>query len=152
MFYLDLRWNNIGVIGGRAFLDILKWNKTLMYLDLTGNELPEDVHRAIGSLKHYGTHNTVLSKDLALDRNREHFRTERETSSRTQFLSSTLQKMSSDHEKSLENLRTKLLAQDTSMQSLNLKLGKASEEVDKSHMAYRMLENKLAEERAKKEM
>jgi Ran GTPase-activating protein (RanGAP) involved in mRNA processing and transport len=45
---LDLRWNNVGLVGGRALLDVLKWNKTVLYLELAGNEVPEDLLRAIG--------------------------------------------------------------------------------------------------------
>lgn len=47
---VDLRWNNSGLIGGRAFVDCLKWNTTLIELDLTGNELPEDIAIAIGTM------------------------------------------------------------------------------------------------------
>ena len=42
-----MRWNNAGLLGGRAFVDVLKWNVLLMDLDLTGNEIPEDTMRAI---------------------------------------------------------------------------------------------------------
>ena len=51
---VDLRWNNSGLIGGRAFVDCLKWNTTLIELDLTGNELPEDIAIAIGMTGSYG--------------------------------------------------------------------------------------------------
>ena len=37
----DLRWNNCGLIGGRAFVDLLQWNQVLVELDLIGNEIPE---------------------------------------------------------------------------------------------------------------
>ena len=134
---LDLRWNHIGVVGGRALLDLLKWNKTLVYLDVTGNDVSDDVMKAM---------------ELALERNREQFRTQQETSVRSQFLSATLQKMTAEHEEVIQGMREKLVSQETTAQALNQKLGKASEEMNRSHMAYRVLENKLTEERAHKEM
>lgn len=45
---LDLRWNNIGLIGGRALLNALDYNKTLVRLDLAGNNTPCDVLKSIG--------------------------------------------------------------------------------------------------------
>lgn len=45
---LDLRWNNAGIIGGRAMVDMLKWNMIITDVELTGNEIPEDVGKAIG--------------------------------------------------------------------------------------------------------
>lgn len=44
---IDLRWNNAGIIGGRALVDMLKWNETVNELDLNGNEIPDDISKAI---------------------------------------------------------------------------------------------------------
>lgn len=43
----DLRWNNAGLIGGRALVDLLKWNMVLEDIQLTGNEIPEDLSAAL---------------------------------------------------------------------------------------------------------
>jgi hypothetical protein len=45
---IDLRWNNIGLLGGRAVLEMLKANKILSRLELAGNNVPADVAKAIG--------------------------------------------------------------------------------------------------------
>ena len=44
----DLRWNNIGLVGGRALLAAFNQNKTLTRLPLAGNNVPADVLQAIG--------------------------------------------------------------------------------------------------------
>jgi len=36
---LDLRWNNIGLLGGRELLEALKYNKRLVGLELTGKQI-----------------------------------------------------------------------------------------------------------------
>lgn len=47
-FLPDLRWNNIGLLGGRALVNCLPSNRTLWRLDLAGNNIPGDVLRAVG--------------------------------------------------------------------------------------------------------
>ena len=47
-FSSDLRWNNVGLLGGRALLNALDYNKTLVKLELAGNTTPNDILRAIG--------------------------------------------------------------------------------------------------------
>ena len=50
---LDLRWNNVGLIGGRQLISALDTNKTVVKLELAGNNTPEDILRSIGSLTFY---------------------------------------------------------------------------------------------------
>ena len=45
---LDLRWNSVGLLGGRAILEMLKTNKTICRLELAGNNIPGDVLKSIG--------------------------------------------------------------------------------------------------------
>lgn len=45
---LDLRWNNIGMIGGRALLASCQSNSTLNELQLVGNDIPDDILQTIG--------------------------------------------------------------------------------------------------------
>lgn len=45
----DLRWNNIGLLGGRALVNSLPRNRALWRLELAGNNIPGDVLRAVGT-------------------------------------------------------------------------------------------------------
>lgn len=45
---LDLRWNNIGLVGGRSLLEAFKFNKTLDQIDLNGNDIPAELKKSIG--------------------------------------------------------------------------------------------------------
>lgn len=47
----DLRWNNIGLLGGRALADCLPSNRTLRRMELAGNSIPGDVLRAVGTAR-----------------------------------------------------------------------------------------------------
>lgn len=49
LHYVDLRWNNIGVIGGRALLSSLARNHTLLTLAVDGSNVPSDMVQAIGT-------------------------------------------------------------------------------------------------------
>ena len=44
---LDLRWNPVGLLGGRALCSALQVNKTLASVLLTGCDVPADIARAI---------------------------------------------------------------------------------------------------------
>ena len=47
--YLDLRWNNIGPLGGQKFLDLLQSsNSNLTKLELQGNHIGKDQLMALG--------------------------------------------------------------------------------------------------------
>lgn len=48
-FFPDLRWNHIGLLGGRALANCLPSNRTLWRLELAGNSIPSDVLRAVGT-------------------------------------------------------------------------------------------------------
>lgn len=45
-----MRWNNIGIIGGRVLLTALEVNKTLCELQITGNNIPVDIVTAIQTM------------------------------------------------------------------------------------------------------
>ena len=47
-FFPDLRWNHIGLLGGRALVNCLPSNRTLWKLELAGNNIPGDILRAVG--------------------------------------------------------------------------------------------------------
>ncbi|KAI8901525.1 hypothetical protein BC833DRAFT_617561 [Globomyces pollinis-pini] len=121
---LDLRWNNIGLIGGRAFVDLLKWNKTLMDLELAGNEIPEDVLRAIST---------------STERNKERWQHEYHTKAHTQTLTTTIQTLTAEHRDVLLDMQNKLSKKSSHSLSLSEKLAQANTEIDKMQSAYRSL-------------
>ncbi|XP_034881635.1 leucine-rich repeat-containing protein 45 isoform X3 [Mirounga leonina] len=68
----DLRWNSIGLLGGRALVNSLPRNRTLWRLELAGNNVPGDILRAV---------------EQAMDHNQERQTTSRENQARTHVLS-----------------------------------------------------------------
>lgn len=111
---LDLRWNNAGIIGGRAFVDMLKWNTTIIELDLHGNEVPEDVSKSIA---------------ISVERNRDKFKKEIESSAHTTHLTSTLQALTATHADTLRQYTQKYHNSEQSRSSLSNQLEKAIREI-----------------------
>uniref|UniRef100_A0A452UP37 Leucine rich repeat containing 45 n=1 Tax=Ursus maritimus TaxID=29073 RepID=A0A452UP37_URSMA len=75
-FLPDLRWNSIGLLGGRALVNCLPRNRTLWRLELAGNNVPGDILRAV---------------EQAMDHNQERQTTSRENRARTHVLSKEVQ-------------------------------------------------------------
>lgn len=48
IFVLDLRWNSVGLLGGRVILEMLKINKMICRLELVGNNILGDILKFIG--------------------------------------------------------------------------------------------------------
>ena len=48
--FTDLRWNNIGLLGGRSLLEALQKNQSIVQLEMAGNNIPSDTLRALGSV------------------------------------------------------------------------------------------------------
>lgn len=46
--FTDLRWNNIGLLGGRSLLEALQKNTSLVQLEMAGNNIPSDTLRGLG--------------------------------------------------------------------------------------------------------
>lgn len=44
---IDLRWNNVGAVGGRALLAACQSNSTLNELHLVGNNVPDDIMQTL---------------------------------------------------------------------------------------------------------
>jgi hypothetical protein len=40
---IDLRWNNLGVIGGKALADSMKTNSSITTLDVAGCDVPDEI-------------------------------------------------------------------------------------------------------------
>lgn len=45
--FTDLRWNNIGLLGGRSLLKALQKNMDIVMLEMAGNNIPSDTLRAL---------------------------------------------------------------------------------------------------------
>lgn len=45
--FTDLRWNNIGLLGGRSLLKALQKNMDIVKLEMAGNNIPSDTLRAL---------------------------------------------------------------------------------------------------------
>jgi chromosome segregation ATPase len=118
-----LRWNHAGLIGGRAFADLLKWNKTLVSLELAGNEVPDDIMRAIcASL---ATNNDKRSHAAY-------------TRAHAESMSSTIQTLSTAHNEALLNLQDKLSKENNHGKSLMEKLSVATLEIENTQEAYKI--------------
>ncbi|KAI9341817.1 hypothetical protein DFJ73DRAFT_536955 [Zopfochytrium polystomum] len=126
--HLDLRWNNAGLIGGRAFVDVLQWNMSILEVLLTGNEVPEEVMRSV----------TVL-----LQRNKDKQAVSALTASHSEQLSSTLQTLAKHHQDAVEKLQHKLHSSDSKHQSVAERLAVASRDLSAAQAA-----SKAAEDRA----
>lgn len=46
--FTDLRWNNVGLLGGRSLLDALQKNTSLVQLEMAGNNIPSDTLKGLG--------------------------------------------------------------------------------------------------------
>ena len=44
---LDLKWNHLGTVGATSIKRALDNNETLIYLELSGNNIPEDIMEEI---------------------------------------------------------------------------------------------------------
>lgn len=88
---------------------------------------------------------------MALERNRLRVMDERKQSEQSRLLSSTLQKISSEHEENLNTLKSRLVDTENSSRQMADKLRLASEEVEASQSGYQMLQTKLLEERTRRE-
>uniref|UniRef100_A0A6Q2XK18 Leucine rich repeat containing 45 n=1 Tax=Esox lucius TaxID=8010 RepID=A0A6Q2XK18_ESOLU len=73
-----VRWNNIGLLGGRSFLEALQQNRTLTHLQMAGNNIPSDTLKAL---------------EQGMDHNSDRQSTLRESRSRTQVLSKEIQNL-----------------------------------------------------------
>ena len=125
---LDLRWNNVGLLGGRAFVDLLKWNLVLTDLDVTGNEVPDDVFKAIGA---------------ALERNNERYQHEKHSKAHSETLTKTLQDITMSHQDTLANLSSKLANSDQRANTLAQRLELASCDMTETHEALKFAQAKI---------
>ncbi len=60
---IDLRWNNLGSVGGRAISDALLHNHTIKSILVTGNKIPQDIVKKIGKLDRLRWRKKAKKKD-----------------------------------------------------------------------------------------
>ncbi|TPX69775.1 hypothetical protein SpCBS45565_g02220 [Spizellomyces sp. 'palustris'] len=118
---LDLRWNNIGLLGSKALVDLLKWNTVLEEIQLAGNEVPDDIARAIGN---------------AVERNRDRRKNDLRIRLQADQLTNTVHALTSTHQDTLANLSKDLASKEQ-------QVAMASKEISRSQEAYKILEAKL---------
>lgn len=46
--FIDLRWNYLGIVGGREILKTLSKNKNILKLDIADSEVPLEICKSIG--------------------------------------------------------------------------------------------------------
>lgn len=46
--HIDLRWNHAGLVGGQALVDMMHKNKVIQRVETKGNEIPDELVRALG--------------------------------------------------------------------------------------------------------
>lgn len=46
----DLRWNSLGLVGGRAFAEMLVNNKSIVNIEISGNDISDDIMRTISKI------------------------------------------------------------------------------------------------------
>ncbi|KAJ3184979.1 hypothetical protein HDU87_002545 [Geranomyces variabilis] len=123
---LDLRWNNIGLTGCRALVDLLKWNSTLEEIQLAGNEVPDELAKAIA---------------IALERNGNRRKHDVYSRAQADDHAHAVEQLSSSHRGHLQDLRRDLVTKDLQLES-------ASKDIAKTQEAYRILEQHLAKAKA----
>ena len=63
---MDLRWNNLGVLGGKSFLRAMEHNSTVRSIKLGGNHIPEDILFAIeAKVERNGEMHKAVTADAA---------------------------------------------------------------------------------------
>ncbi|EPZ32880.1 Protein kinase, catalytic domain-containing protein [Rozella allomycis CSF55] len=121
---IDLRWNNAGLIGGRALLDAVELNRNIRSVDLSGNDVPEDIMKAINAF---------------LNRAKE--------KQRVLFLDQEFQQLAMTHRQHIEKLAGELDEKtkyyENTRRTLQQQIEQASSEIEKSHNSYRSLEMKM---------
>ncbi|XP_077022369.1 leucine-rich repeat-containing protein 45 isoform X2 [Tamandua tetradactyla] len=88
-FLPDLRWNNVGLLGGRALVNCLPSNRTLWSLELAGNNVPGDILRAV---------------EQAMGHNQDRQGAFRESQARTHVLSKEIQNLRQEKSKQFLDL------------------------------------------------
>ncbi|EQB76939.1 leucine-rich repeat-containing protein 45 [Camelus ferus] len=131
-FLSDLRWNHIGLLGGRALVNCLPSNRTLWRLELAGNSIPGDVLRAV---------------EQAMDHNQDRQTAFRENQARTHVLSKEVQHLREEKSKQFLDLMETIDRQREEMarssRASAVRVGQLQEALDERHSVIKALKAKL---------
>ncbi|XP_032097155.1 leucine-rich repeat-containing protein 45 isoform X7 [Sapajus apella] len=131
-FLPDLRWNNIGLLGGRALMNCLPSNRTLWRLDLAGNNIPGDVLRAV---------------EQAMGHNQDRLTTFQENHARTHVLSREVQRLREEKSKQFLDLMETIDKQREEMAKSSrasaARIGQLQEALNERHSIINALKAKL---------
>ncbi|XP_039331694.1 leucine-rich repeat-containing protein 45 isoform X1 [Saimiri boliviensis] len=131
-FLPDLRWNNIGLLGGRALMNCLPSNRTLWRLDLAGNNIPGDVLRAV---------------EQAMAHNQDRLTTFQENHARTHVLSREVQHLREEKSKQFLDLMETIDKQREEMAKSSrasaARIGQLQEALNERHSIINALKAKL---------
>ncbi|XP_033037523.1 leucine-rich repeat-containing protein 45 isoform X3 [Trachypithecus francoisi] len=131
-FLPDLRWNNIGLLGGRALMNCLPSNRTLWRLDLAGNNVPGDVLRAV---------------EQAMGHSQDRLTTFQENQARTHVLSKEVQHLREEKSKQFLDLMETIDKQREEMAKSSrasaARVGQLQEALNERHSIINALKAKL---------
>uniref|UniRef100_A0A8D1LN26 Leucine-rich repeat-containing protein 45 n=1 Tax=Sus scrofa TaxID=9823 RepID=A0A8D1LN26_PIG len=131
-FFPDLRWNHIGLLGGRALANCLPSNRTLWRLELAGNSIPSDVLRAV---------------EQAMDRNQDRQASVRESQARAHILSKEVQHLREEKSKQFLDLMETIDRQRQEMAKSSTasaaRVGRLQEALSERHSVISALKAKL---------
>ncbi|CAF1206875.1 unnamed protein product [Didymodactylos carnosus] len=135
-FYIqspDLRWNNVGLIGGRALLAVCESNSTLTDIQLVGNNIPDDIMQSIAN---------------ALVKNEERRQTNFGHLQNMSVLTRQLQNVQNDKDRQITTVLTRMSLQEQAMlkanRSLAEKLKKLQEALDDRKLSFNALSAKVS--------
>ncbi|KAJ3323547.1 Elongation of fatty acids protein 2 [Blyttiomyces sp. JEL0837] len=125
----DLRWNNVGLLGGRAALESIQNNFIVQEVDVSGNEVPDDITRAIAVILHRNK-----EKEFAL----------RKTKENADHLYHTLDTLARNHQSAIEQMSSKLSASDSKSVSVSEKLSRTQADLNVVSEAKMTAEKRVA--------
>ncbi len=121
-----MRWNNIGLVGGKGLLNALKKNHSLMQLQIAGNNIPDEIADAIStwfltlfSFFFYEINFLKIKIDLKLSHNIEQVKSVKEYNKRTSTLTNELQSVQFEKDKQVNLLLNKIDLQEEAMRKTN---------------------------------
>nr|XP_030699093.1 leucine-rich repeat-containing protein 45 isoform X2 [Globicephala melas] len=128
----DLRWNHIGLLGGRALVNCLPSNRTLWKLELAGNSIPGDILRAV---------------EQAMDHNQDRQTTFRESQARAHVLSKEVRHLREEKSKQFLDLMETIDRQREEMvrssKASAARVGQLQEALNERHSIINALKAKL---------
>ncbi|XP_026207612.1 leucine-rich repeat-containing protein 45 [Anabas testudineus] len=128
----DLRWNNIGLLGGRSLLEALQKNKSVVKLEMAGNNIPSDTLKALERTTGHNSDRQSMMK---------------ESHSRTHVLSKEIQSLKEDKGRQFLSLMETIDRQREDMgrsnRSTSIHIGQLQEALNERKSAVNSLTAKL---------